>query len=102
MIDDLQQVRMLAIWPIVVGSAAFFLARLTLLLVSPVGKVGRTGAIIAGGIGVVAGVVAMSISRSWDNSYSYWLSFTVGLAGLALILAMTAAMLAAEDASHDD
>lgn len=40
----------------------------------------------------LAGVVAMTISRSWTGSDAYWLAFTAGLAFAALVLAANVIM----------
>lgn len=100
-IDQLQSVRMMAIWPLVVGATAFFMVRLVLIVTAPDGKVRRGGVATCITIGIAAGIVALSISRHWDNGANYWLWFTVGLAALAVALLVTAAMLAAEDMAKD-
>ena len=97
LIDQLQQVRMFVIWPLVVGSVAFLAIRLLLKLASPVNRVNRTGMWACAASGAIAAVTAASISRDWDNSLTYWLSFTVGLAGLAIVLVLTVAIHAVED-----
>lgn len=98
--EQLQALRMAMAWPVVVGAAGFLLARLLFWLAFH--RVWRVYAVPCAVIGVCAGVVARMISQEWDNGYSYWLWFTVGVFGLAAILLMTAAQLAVDMWRDDD
>ena len=98
-IDQLQQIRMLTIWPLVVGSVAFLAVRLVLKLASPINRVGKAGIWASTFVGILASVGAASISRGWGSGLTDWLAFTVGLAFLAIVLLMTVAVQALEDAN---
>ena len=82
--DPYQGIRMLVIWPVLVGCVAFYGVRLLARLVD--GALTRWQAILAGVCGAMAAVVTTSIARRWDGSEVYWLTFTLGLAFAALVL----------------
>jgi F0F1-type ATP synthase membrane subunit a len=82
--DMWQDIRMLIIWPVLVGCVAFygvvFVAR------TLDGPLTRWQAILAGVVALMAGIVTSSIARAWNGSEVYWLAFTLGLAFAALVL----------------
>ena len=82
--DIYQPIRMTVIWPVIVGSIAFFGVRFIASTID--GGLTRWQAILAGVTGLCAGVVATTIARSWNGSDVYWLAFTLGLAFAALVL----------------
>ena len=88
--DELQQFRMIAVWPVIVGCAGFLLARALLWLVST--KTSREQAAACGVAGVCGVLLALVISLRWDNSAQYWMWFTMGLAVLAGIMLLTVAL----------
>ena len=88
--DIYQPFRMAIIWPVIVGSIAFFAVRFIATTID--GGLTRWQAILAGVTGLCAGVVATTISRSWNGSDVYWLAFTLGLAFAALVLAANVIM----------
>ena len=88
--DIYQPFRMAIIWPVIVGSIAFFAVRFIASTID--GGLTRWQAILAGVTGLCAGVVATTISRSWTGSDVYWLMFTIGLAFAALVLAANVIM----------
>ena len=88
--DIYQPVRMAIIWPVIVGCVAFYAVRFIASTID--GGLTRWQAILAGVTGLCAGVVAMTISRSWNGSDVYWLAFTLGLAFAALVLAANVIM----------
>jgi cytochrome bd-type quinol oxidase subunit 2 len=81
---------MTLIWPVIVGCVAFYAVRFIASTID--GGLTRWQAILAGVTGLCAGVVAMTISRSWNGSDVYWLMFTIGLAFAALVLAANVIM----------
>lgn len=81
-------------WPLVVGSAAFLLARVILWFAHP--RLGRDQAVACGVVGFAGMVVAWAIAAGWDNGPSYWLAFTVGMLILAVILLVTCVQLTVE------
>jgi len=81
-------------WPLVVGSAAFLLARALFWLLHP--RLTRDHAVACLIVGVSGGVVAKTIAVAWDNGPSFWLGFTVGMLALAIILLVTVVQLAVE------
>jgi hypothetical protein len=89
--DELQNFRMLVVWPVIVGCAGFLLARSLLWLVAPKhsGRDHALACMVAGGSGVL---MALAISLRWDGSSGYWMFFTLGLAVLAGIMLLTVAL----------
>lgn len=88
--DAFQPIRMDVIWPIVVGGVLFIAIEAVALVVN--GKWTRWQAMLASAAGIAAAVVTSTIARHWDGSDVYWLSFTMGLAFVACILVLHAAM----------
>ena len=82
--DFLQPIRMLVIWPVMVGCVAFYAVRFIASTLD--GGMTRWQAILAGVVGLMAAIVTSSIAEAWDNSTGYWLAFTIGLAFAALVL----------------
>lgn len=89
--DELQNFRMLVVWPVIVGCAAFLLARSLLWLVAPrqSGREQAAACLVAGVSGVL---LALVISLRWDGSAGYWTFFTLGLSVLAGVLLLTVAL----------
>lgn len=94
MMAELQALRMLALWPLVVGAAAFLLARCILWLLAP--RLHKEHAVACIVAGVSCAVMAWAIAVAWDDGATYWLAFTVGMGILACILVVTCALLALE------
>ena len=92
--DELQALRMTVMWPAVVGSASFLLARAVFWFIHPVLR--RDQGVACAIVGVSGAVVAWAIAVAWDNGPSYWLAFTVGMLALAVVLLVTVVQLAAE------
>lgn len=92
--DPYQGFRMAIIWPVIVGCVAFYGVRFIASTID--GGLTRWQAVLAGVTGLCAGVVAMTISRSWTGSEVYWLAFTAGLAFAALVLVANVVMLILE------
>jgi len=82
--DPYQAVRMMIIWPVIVGSVAFYGVRFIASTLD--GKLTRWQAVLAGVVALMAAVVSTTISRNWTGSDVYWLTFTIGLAFAALVL----------------
>lgn len=82
--DLFQPIRMLVIWPVLVGCVAFYAVRFIAATLD--GRLTRWQAILAGVVALMAAIVTGSIARAWDNSEVYWLAFTLGLAFAALVL----------------
>jgi hypothetical protein len=93
-VDVLQAFRMTAPWPLIVGSAAFLLARSVFWFTDA--RLGRDQAIACGIVGASGGIVAWAIAVAWDNSEYYWIAFTLGLSVLALVMLVTVVQLAVE------
>lgn len=91
---ELQAFRMSTLWPLVVGCAAFLLARAVFWFASPALR--RDQGIACVVVGVAGAVVALAIAVGWDNSLGYWFWFTTGMAVLAVILIVTVVQLAVE------
>lgn len=81
MMAELQALRMLALWPLVVGAAA---------------RLHKEHAVACIVAGVSCAVMAWAIAVAWDDGATYWLAFTVGMGILACILVVTCALLALE------
>lgn len=92
--QELQALRMLALWPLVVGSAAFLLARAILWLVTP--RLRKEHAVACIVAGVSGAVMAWAIAVAWDDGSTYWLAFTIGMGLLACVLTVTCVLLALE------
>jgi uncharacterized membrane protein YeaQ/YmgE (transglycosylase-associated protein family) len=91
--DPLQMTRMLFFWPMVVASFAWWLAFLVVERVQP----RRHGNVfLALVVAACAGLVAANISRSWDDGQFYWLAFSVGLLGAAVVMWIGIAWVAME------
>ena len=88
--DPYQSFRMFLVWPVIVGSIAFYGVRLLASTID--GGLTRWQAILAGVTGLMAGIVTTTIARSWTGSDVYWLAFTFGLAFAALVLAANVIM----------
>jgi len=82
--DPYQGIRMLVIWPVLVGCVAFYAVRFIASTID--GGLTRWQAILAGVTGLMAGIVTTSIARAWDGTDVYWLAFTIGLGFAALVL----------------
>ena len=82
--DPYQVFRMTLVWPVIVGCVAFYAVRFIASTID--GGLTRWQAILAGVTGLMAGIVATTIARSWNGSDVYWLAFTAGLAFAALVL----------------
>ncbi len=82
--DLFQPIRMLVIWPALVGCVAFYAVRFIASTLD--GPMTRWQAILAGVVALMAAIVTSSIARAWDGSEVYWLAFTLGLAFAALVL----------------
>ena len=89
--DELQALRMSVMWPLVVGAAAFLLARAVFWFFHP--RLGRDQAVACSVVGVAGVAVSWSIAVSWDNGPSYWIAFTAGMLALAVILLITVVQL---------
>ena len=92
--DELQVLRMSVMWPLVVGSAAFLLARALFWFTSA--HLTRDHAAACVIVGVAGAVVAWAIALAWDGGTGYWLGFTVGMLALAVILLVTCVQLVVE------
>lgn len=92
--DELQVLRMSVMWPLVVGAAAFLLARALFWFTSA--HLTRDHAAACVIVGVAGAVVAWAIALAWDDGTGYWLGFTVGMLALAVILLVTCVQLAVE------
>ena len=99
--DPYQGIRMIIIWPALVGAVAFYTVRLIASLVER--RLNRWQASMAAICGFMAGVFTTYLSRNWTGSNEYWLAFTVGLAFAALVLVANAvvAVINAEANGHD-
>lgn len=82
--DQYQAVRMMIIWPVIVGSVAFYGVRFIASTLD--GKLTRWQAVLAGVVALMAAIVSTTIARNWTGSDVYWLTFTIGLAFAALVL----------------
>lgn len=94
--DELQAVRMAAVWPLVIGAGSFLATRLILLAAGRRAP-GRAEAWSCAAVGVLAWLATGMMAAVWNGEQAYWLAFTVGLAWLAPVLAATAALLFMED-----
>ena len=92
--DELQSLRMSVMWPLVVGSAAFLLARSVFWFFRPHLNREHGAACIV--VGLAGGVVAVTIALAWNNGPSYWVAFTAGMLALAAVLLVTVVQLAVE------
>lgn len=92
--DELQALRMSVMWPMVVGCAAFLLARSVFWFFGP--HLRRDHAVACLVVGASGAVVAWTIAIAWDNGPSYWIAFTAGMLALAAILLVTVVQLAVE------
>lgn len=102
MVDTLQDFRMLALWPTIVGITGFYLMRLVLIFVNDCCKLSRTDLWAAIITGILAGLVAVMISLLWDNySRAWWVFFTVGLILLAVVHLVTAVQVARMDVREE-
>ena len=90
MTDPYQGIRMLVIWPVLVGCVAFYAVRFIASTID--GGLTRWQAILAGVTGLMAGIVTTSIARAWDGGDASWLAFTIGLGFAALVLAANVIM----------
>lgn len=88
--DPYQPLRMMLIWPVLVGCIGFYSVRLLASLVDR--RLTRWQALMACVAGLMAGVVTTTIARAWDGSPEFWLAFTIGLAFAALVLLANAVM----------
>lgn len=93
--DELQAVRMTALWPLVIGAGSAMAARLILLASGR--TLGRYEAWVCAAVGVLAWVTTGMMAAVWQDTPAYWLAFTVGLGVLALVMVATAAMMFVED-----
>lgn len=91
--EEWQGFRMMVVWPIVAGAAAFELAYTVLWLALGDRPLRRDHAIACLVAGVAAALLAWMIAHNWDGSEPYWIAFTVGLAGLAGVLVLAAGLL---------
>ena len=82
--DPYQAIRMIAIWPVLVGCIAFYAVRFIASTID--GKMNRWQSILAGVCGIMAGIVTTTLARNWSGSDVYWLAFTIGLAFAAGVL----------------
>ena len=82
--DEWQAIRMMLVWPVMVGCVAFYGVRFIASALD--GQMTRWQAMLAGVAGVMAAIVTRSIARAWDGSDLYWLAFTAGLAFATLVL----------------
>jgi len=80
-VDELQALRMSVMWPIVVGCAAFLLARSIFWFFRP--HLSREHGAACLVVGFAGAVVAWTIAIAWDNGPSYWVAFTAGMLALA-------------------
>ena len=92
--DELQALRMGVMWPMVVGAAAFLLARVLFWLVGH--GLNRDHAVACMVVGCAGAIVAWAIALAWNDAMGYWLGFTLGLMALALILLVTCVQLVME------
>lgn len=92
--DPYQSIRMIAIWPVLVGCVAFFAVRFIASTID--GKMNRWQAILAGVCGIMAGIVTITLARNWNGSDVYWLAFTIGLGFAALVLMANVAVIMLE------
>lgn len=81
-------------WPLVVGAAAFMLARVLFWLFSH--RLTRDHAVACVVVGAAGEIVAWAIALAWNNQPGYWLAFTAGLLALAVILLVTCVQLVVE------
>lgn len=82
--DPYQGLRMLLIWPALVGAVAYF--AVAFIAGALDGRLTRWQALLAVVTGACAALVTSTIAHRWDGSTAYWLAFTVGLAFAALVL----------------
>lgn len=92
--DELQALRMSIMWPLVVGCAAFMLARAIFWFTGV--PLRRDHAVACLVVGVSGSVVALAIAVAWDNRSAFWVGFTAGMLVLAVILLVTAVQLLVE------
>lgn len=88
--DHYQGIRMLVIWPVLVGCVAFYAVRFIASTID--GGLTRWQAVLAGVTGLMAAIVTTSIARAWKPTDVYWLAFTLGLGFAALVLAANVIM----------
>lgn len=91
--DELQMFRMTVAWPLVVGGAMFQLAYTALWLAMGARRLRRDHAVACLVAGLAAAGLAWQIAANWDGSAAYWMAFTMGVAGLAGVLVLTAGLL---------
>lgn len=82
MMDNWQPLRMALAWPLIVAAFTWWLV----FLVAEWRRSRPQNAILALVVAATAAITASGISRLWDNSATYWVSFTIGLFGAALVM----------------
>lgn len=80
--DYWQPLRMALAWPLIVAAFSWWMV---FLLAEWRGSRPQN-AILALVVAATAAITASGISRLWDNTPTYWLSFTVGLFGAAVVM----------------
>lgn len=93
--DQLQQFRVDWIWPLVLGGGGVLLAYdlLWLFVRQPLKRDHAAACLV---VGMASAGAGMAIGQGWDDGVGYWVAFTVGLAALAGVLTLTAAILLLE------
>lgn len=80
--DEWQPLRMALAWPLIVAAFTWWLVFLVAEWRRPRQPQNATLALVTA---AAAAITASGISRLWDNSGTYWLAFTVGLFGAAMV-----------------
>ena len=89
--DWLQFLRTHVLWPLVIGSAGFLLARNLLWLATRRTSRGQAYACLATGVAGMA--LGWIIAGAWnDDVIGYWVAFTAGMALLAGVMLFTVAV----------
>ena len=84
--DQMQAFRMIFIWPIIMFSGGFF----TSISIARLVVKDEVRAIITSlKVGFGCWIAGLFIGFFWNNGPHYWLSFTIGLTGLAVVLLCT-------------
>lgn len=91
--DDWQPFRMFVAWPLVMGAAGFQLAYTVVWLALGGRRLRREHGVACLVSGMASTGLAWVIALGWDGGPWYWIAFTVGLAGLAGVLVLTAGLL---------
>lgn len=95
--DVFQPLRIAWLWPLLLGCNVVYATRLLFWAFSQRGTLTRIESLTAVGVGLAAVVVVWAMGRVWDGSRAYWEAFTVGMAAMVVINAMTVTWLVVHD-----